>query len=41
VGNYRSTVQLVRECADFEVDAREVESLVRAVLAAPRSPASN
>jgi anti-sigma factor RsiW len=41
VANYRSTVRLVRECADLEVDAREVESLVRAMLAAPRSPASN
>ncbi len=41
VTNYRSTVLLARECADSEVDAEEVESLVQAVLAAPRSPASD
>ncbi len=41
VANYRSTVRLTRQCADSTVDVEEVESLVRAVLAARRSPASD
>jgi anthranilate phosphoribosyltransferase len=39
--NYRSTVRLARESADSEVDAEELERLVQAVLAAPRSPESD
>ena len=41
VASYRSTVRLARECAASEVDVEELESLVQAVLAAPRPPKSD